>query len=545
MNIRKSLSLTILALAVASLPFFARSASAAPIATTGRPQSPAVAQSSLDGSFLIVWAEDRGMGTGLDLYGARANAAGIVAGTEVPILIAAGNQSDPTMAYSRRNNAYLLIYTSDGSPLPPVNPTPGIPIPGGPTATPGFPTPPIPPPPPPPGPQVLAPRFPSGDPIAASAVPIARWIGPGQLLVSTAPASVAASGMSATTGNADQPPPPLPTPIPSTPGVPPTSLPLPTPGGGTATPPLPPPPPGATFTPVPGGPTATPDPNAPPPPPTAGGSRDLWGVWVSVSGYRFTSTFQVVASPADDTYPDLGYVQYPNGDQFALVWREVTGVNAAISVMRLEGMGYYFIPYSKATVLSGGDIGRPSVAGEQTLGEYYVAWAQTPKDNPAREIYGRRLNTNAFPVGPVRELVTGAADQVYPSIASLGSAGGYILTWEERMPGMDPDIRVRRLNRNGVPQGLTTALAGGTAFSFAPDIASSEAASTLLVWLDRNAASDHSILGIEVNRDGRRLSPERTIVRGGAGPGAVTPVVPGPGFPTPPGPPLPTPLPTP
>jgi len=145
----------------------------------------------------------------------------------------------------------------------------------------------------------------------------------------------------------------------------------------------------------------------------------------------------------------------------------------------------------------------------------------------------------------VRELVTGPADQVYPSIASLGSVGGYILTWEERLPGQAPDIRVRRLNRNGVPQGMMFDLAGGTPFSFAPDIASSEAYSTLLVWVDRNAASDQSILGVEVNRDGRRVSPQRTIVQGGSGPGAVTPVVPGPGFPTPPGPPGPPPLPTP
>jgi hypothetical protein len=64
----------------------------------------------------------------------------------------------------------------------------------------------------------------------------------------------------------------------------------------------------------------------------------------------------------------------------------------------------------------------------------------------------------------------------------------------------------------------------------------------LLAWIDRNPASDHSIIGTQITRDGRQVGPYRTLVLGGAGPGGVTPVPPPPGFPTvPPIPPPPTP----
>jgi hypothetical protein len=61
-----------------------------------------------------VWSEDRGTGTGLDIYGARVTRSGIVAGTEIPIIVKNGDQSDPALAFSVRNCAYLLVYTDDG-----------------------------------------------------------------------------------------------------------------------------------------------------------------------------------------------------------------------------------------------------------------------------------------------------------------------------------------------------------------------------------------------------------------------------------------------
>ena len=70
--------------------------------------------------------------------------------------------------------------------------------------------------------------------------------------------------------------------------------------------------------------------------------------------------------------------------------------------------------------------------------------------------------------------------------------------------------------------------------------AATDRSTLLLVWLDRNAAGDHSVIGAEVTRDGRRVGPERILVQGGTGPGGVTPVPPH-GFPSPPPPPPPIP----
>lgn len=557
MNGRRTAALALVAFGIVLLPLFAGSASAAPIATSGRPHTPAVGYSASDGSFLVVWSEDRGTGTGLDIFGARVTRSGIVAGTEIPIIVKNGDQSDPALAFSVRNCAYLLVYTDDGGGMVTPPTTPGVPTPGNPLPTPGGTAPP-PPPPPLPMPLLGAAPLPGAvardctdGPTTAGLLGPADAIAPllGERLVAAESGDrwqLAASAIEPAiehplaAAGVDQPAPTIP---PPTSGPPPTGVPpFPTPGGTPGTTP----PPGPT---PPGNPGLTPTPGGPPKPPTTSGSRNIHGTWVSPAGIRLTNTFAIVASPADDTYPSLGYIPRRNSDQFALVWREVTGTRAQISAMRLEGMGYYFMPYGKTTVVTGGDLGRPSVAGEVNAGEYYVVWALTPTDSPARDVYGRKLNSNAYPYGPVRLAVGGPEDQTYPSVASLGAAGGYLLTWESRLPGQAPDIRTRRLNRNGVPMRMEYNLAGGPAFSFAPNVASTDAQSTLLVWLDRNAASDHSVIGAQVNRDGRRLGPERLIVQGGSGPGAVTPVVPPPPFPTSPAPPMPTPprppLPTP
>jgi hypothetical protein len=490
------------------------------IKTNARPTSPAIAYATRYGTYLMVWAEDRGTGTGMDLYAARLTKSGIVQGYEVPVVVAAGNQSDPTLAYSEQVNEFMLAFTDDSagqqpSPITPGIPTPPnpglptpIPGPGGATAT-------IPVPPPPPlmgwtegsgaaGGRAAEARIPAGLIQQADGFPPAG-------LVQLAPNGDAAGltfqsdGRALDANSPDQPPtPPVQT---ATPG------PSPTPGGN-------------------------------PIPPTSPGSRDIYGTFLAVGGQRVSQVFQIVTSPADDTYPDLAYM--PRGgsnDQIALVWREVTGVESSIHSLKLTPYGRFFTYGMKGNVVTGGDLGRPSVAAEVNKGEFLAAWSQTPTDDPARDLFARRLNSNAFPVGPVIKLVTAKApvDDVYPSVSSLFSAGGgYLLAWERRTGGAAPDIQTRRLNQNGIPYRNENALAGGPAFSFAPDVSATVQNSTLVVWVDRNAASDNSIMAAEVTRDGRRIGPERVVVQGGTGPSALTPVAP-PGFPTLPPPPLPTP----
>lgn len=454
----------------------AATAWAYPISTSARPVAPAIGFSPRAGTYLLVWAEDRNQGTGLDLYAARLNRSGVVAGYDMPLVVAPGNQSDPAMAFSEQLGQFLVVYTDDGGGQSGETATPGLPIPGG---TPGS-TPPVPPPPP---------------------VPFG-------LALEGLDAGPRLDAAEAAGAGADQPP-------------------LPTPGGPSPTPGGPTPPGGAT-------------PGAPPGVP---GARDIHGLWVTDSGQRASVIFPVVSSPADDTFPDLAYMPRGGaGDRIAFVWREVTGVDSAISGLELQPFGRFFSLSAKRVVVSGGDLGRPSVAAEVPSGEYLVAWSQTPTNDPARDLYGRRLNANAFPFGPVIKMVEAKApvDDTYPSLGSLGPFGGYLLSWERRDGAAAPDIQTRRLNRNGIPYRNQNSLAGGPAFSFAGDVSSSDLPTTLVVWLDRNAASDHSIMLAEVTRDGRRIGPERVVVTGGAGPGALTPVAP-PGFPTIPPPPLPTP----
>jgi hypothetical protein len=255
---------------------------------------------------------------------------------------------------------------------------------------------------------------------------------------------------------------------------------------------------------------------------------------------RLTNTFPVIASPADDTYPTLAYRRESNFDVWALVWREVTGTDATISSIKFTGYSQFLtITSSKALIAAGGDHGRPSI-GLEPSGEYLAVWSETPKGSSTRDVFARRLNSNAWPRGSAFTIAAGTDDMVHPSVASVGGSGGYVVAWEQRAAGHPPDIRMRRLNRNGVPIRASYNVAGGPPFSFSPNVPPADRVTRLLVWVDRNAASDHTILGVEINRDGRPLGPTRILVQGGAGPGAVTPVVPPAPFPTtPPLPPVP------
>ncbi len=484
---RVAVAALFLVLVAAVWPAVMPAANAAIIQTSGRPLAPVIAFSPRTNSYLLVWSEDRGLGTGLDLYATRLTNTGLAVAGAVPLVMEPGNQSDPAIAWSEGQEAFLLFYTNDALPAAP---TPGVPIP----ATPGVP-----------------PPFPTSPP----PVPL--------LAIGTFPRRVAALPQGgAIIQQPTFPPPPV------TPG--PTMVPtaLPTPGG----------PPGPTPIPTP---VTTPA-NPPAPPIAAPGSRDIYGLWVADGGQVLSGTFPVIASPADDTFPAVAYRASVPYDLWALVWREVTGTTVAIKAMKLTGYGGYLaITGSPSIVTSGGDQGRPSVAIEVS-GEGLIVWSETPTGAAARDIRGRRINLNMFPIGPFLELTADAHDQVVPTVASLGEAGGYLLAWENREAGNPPDIRLRRLNRNGIPLRQVYELAGGPPFSFSPNLPSTDRSTRLLVWLDRNAASDHSILGAEVNRDGRRTGPERVLVAGGSGPAGVTPAAPPAPFPTlPPLPPVPTP----
>lgn len=462
MSPRRLLAVTLAGVAIAVSGLTA--ASAATVLTRARPLAPAVGYASYYNSYLLVWAEDRGTGTGLDLYGIRLTASGIPQGAEIPVVVASGNQSDPTLAFSQQVGEFLLMYTDDsGGPLTGL-PTPGLPLPGTPSLpTPGGPAPATPPVAPPPPPL------------------LAMANGPSLPMQPTAP-----------------------------------------PPGGTATP--------VTATATAG------------PPPVSSGSRDIYGIFVTASGQATSNSFPVVNSPADETYPDLSYMpRGGRGDRIGLVWREVNGVNAAISVMEITPIGRNFVINTKNSVVSGGDLGRPSIAAEVPSGAYLVVWSQTPTGDSTRDIFARRLNANAFPYGAPLKIEGSLApvDDVYPSLASLEDYGGFVVAWERRDGASAPDIQTRRLNKNGIPYRSDYSLAGGPPFSFAPDVASSSSDTTLVVWIDRNAASDHSIMASAVNRTGQRRGPEIVVVQGGAGPGPLTPIAPNPGGPTAPAPPPP------
>jgi hypothetical protein len=81
------------------------------VTAVGIPQHPAIAYNDRMNEYLMVWSEDRGLGTGLDLYGLRLNSSGGTRGSDFPVVIAPGDQVSPTLAFDSRDNQYLVVWS--------------------------------------------------------------------------------------------------------------------------------------------------------------------------------------------------------------------------------------------------------------------------------------------------------------------------------------------------------------------------------------------------------------------------------------------------
>ena len=89
---------------------------AIPVSTAPMPQArPYVAHNSQTNEYLVVFRDDRNMGTptGRDIYGQRMAADGRLLGDNFPVSTAPGAQNFPSVAYNGTDNEYLVVWWED------------------------------------------------------------------------------------------------------------------------------------------------------------------------------------------------------------------------------------------------------------------------------------------------------------------------------------------------------------------------------------------------------------------------------------------------
>ncbi|HID87441.1 MAG TPA: hypothetical protein EYP55_08700 [Anaerolineae bacterium] len=76
--------------------------------------SPTLAYSSREEMYLVAWSDDRNLGaTGWDLFARRLEADGNPRGLDIPLFTAGGNQISPVLAYNPYDNYHFVVWSDD------------------------------------------------------------------------------------------------------------------------------------------------------------------------------------------------------------------------------------------------------------------------------------------------------------------------------------------------------------------------------------------------------------------------------------------------
>jgi hypothetical protein len=157
-------------------------------------------------------------------------------------------------------------------------------------------------------------------------------------------------------------------------------------------------------------------------------------------------------------------------DEFYLVWAEERSIEDGQDVYGSRVSSAGFARSSPRRLAGGpGDQSHPSVAYNAGSQAYLVAWQDNTRD--VDQVWGVRIRGNGIPFGAPLALVEGPSNAQDPSVARNGD--GYLVAWVDDGSG-NSDIYARRLNTNALPvggqAGLIYPMAAGPEDELAPSL---------------------------------------------------------------------------
>jgi hypothetical protein len=226
-------------------------------------------------------------------------------------------------------------------------------------------------------------------------------------------------------------------------------------------------------------------------------AKRLFGNGLPQGGAQRDGTAVIRESSRDVRGPrrDPSVVYNSDVDEFYLVWSEERSPEAGLDVygLRVSTAAY---ARSSPRLLGGGagDQSHPSIAYNPDRQMYLVVWEDNTRD--VDQIWGVRVRGNGIPNGSPTPLVAETSNAQDPTVARNGD--GYLLAWVDDQNG-NGDIYARRLNANALPVGGTAGKVYPMANTAEDELAPSlNPASGSLVYNVYNPLTGLDIVGVRV-----------------------------------------------
>jgi hypothetical protein len=226
-----------------------------------------------------------------------------------------------------------------------------------------------------------------------------------------------------------------------------------------------------------------------------GGDSQIRGRRVAADGTPTGTGITICDDSGDQQYPDVAYSAY--GSQWLVVWEDhragvnnydIYGRRVDVNADPLgDTFGISSAPDSQLA---------PAVASSSSSAGYLVAFP----DGQTTDISGQRVLSSGGLMGHLFNISTPLNRQMLPAVAYNTTDAEYLVAWQDERAG-DWDIYGQRLGSDGAALGGTFIICEATGDQLLPDVAYNlDTNQYLVVWEDRRADAD--IYGQRVNADG-------------------------------------------
>ncbi len=215
--------------------------------------------------------------------------------------------------------------------------------------------------------------------------------------------------------------------------------------------------------------------------------------------------FMVAGAPYDQGCPAVAYGGA--GGQFLVAWDDLrNGETNLVYGQRVAWAGM-LLGHSFAVNAAGASQTRPSVAYNELDYEYLAVWAD--ERNGQFDIYGQRLDADGLPLGDNLVLVDSPGNQTHPSVAYDWMAEEYLLVWEE-----ENGVYALRLLPSGRPVGSAFPVFNVSGIRREPVVVAAPVLNRYLVAYTYGGDGAREVRGALVNLLGRVLAYDLAIAQG-------------------------------